>query len=165
MWIKEALLNSLPHRKKLLLALEQELNKRGALIPFQRELARLRENLLQYPKQEQLTLAATLAELIKRLQEKGPLFVSGEEHGYRGRKWSAAYEPVYVVVEIGDWLAQVRKIHARGEDYVIEFEPGQVVVTFEPTDMGSGSQEILETVELKKPPKIKIVPVPTARSV
>jgi hypothetical protein len=119
----QALLNLLPHRKALLRLLERKLA--GLNITLlqcsdhpqcdhrQADLERLRDYLLEYPRRERLALAAALAELLRRVQGQGVLFVPREQDGQRGRKWSADYAPAFVMEEAEGWLRQVQKVLAR----------------------------------------------------
>ena len=170
----QALLNSLPHRKALLLLLERELAGRGVTLLRSGEhhdcgcdhhridLERLRDCLLGYPQRERAGLAAALAELLRRVQERGPLFAPREEDGERGRRWGADYTPAFVVEEAGDWLRRVREVLARGGDYEVELEPGRVAVTAGRGDFEGDVPEgvaITETVQLERLPAVRIVPL------
>lgn len=171
------LLNRLPHRQALLRLLEQELAGRDVTLLHggdqhqcdhqQADLERLRDYLLEYPKRERPGLAAALAELLRRVQGRGALFVPRVQDGQRGRKWSADYTPAFVMDEAEDWLRQVREVLVRGEDYTVVLEPGRVAVTagrgdFE-GDVPDGV-EIMETVSIEKLPLVRIVPAPPAGS-
>jgi hypothetical protein len=156
-----SLLNQMPHRKTLLRVLERELDGRGVRLgPC--DLERLREELLQYPKPERSGLAAALAELLRRVREQGELFAPREQDGFRGRKWSADYADAFIMEEVCEWMfGRVRAILARGEDYAVEVEPGEVVVTAGPADFDGevpDGFEIIETAHLERMPVINIVP-------
>lgn len=171
MRVIQALLNRLPHRKALLRLLERELDRREVTLlhrpdhqqcdHYASDLERLRDYLLDYPKRERPALAAALAELLRRVQERGALFVPREQDGQRGRRWSDDYGRAFVMEEVEGWLRQVREVLARGDDYTIELEPGRVAAVAGPDgfegDVPEGV-EIKEMVYIEKPPVIRIIP-------
>jgi hypothetical protein len=169
-----ALLNRLPHREALLRLLERELAGRDVTLlrggdhrrcdcdHHRADLERLRDCLLAYPRRERAGLAAALAELLRRVQERGALFTPREQDGQRGRKWSADYSPAFVMEEAEGWLGKAREVLARGDDYTVALEPGCVAVTAGRGDFEGevpDGVEITETVQIEKLPAVRIVPI------